>query len=117
MFDEKECVACKSLFLTSALKEDGRCATCTKDEKFAGDAETQEMIKSDKEREERVRAIVREVLQDETGRAAIREVINDMKEEENIDKNSKSFESKACKKCGAMFVPVSAANTKCSDCR
>lgn len=117
MFDEKACVACESMFLTSALSEDGRCKRCVADNVFAGDTEETEYIKSDKEAEERTRAIVREVLQSEMGRAAIREVIDDMKEEETVAKNEKTFQPRKCKKCGAEFIPMAAANTKCQDCR
>jgi len=104
MFEEAKCKACESMFLKTALTEDGRCKTCVKDGRLAGSEEEVEYIKSEKQKIDELKALIKQVLQE-------------LKDEEIQDKNEKIFEPRKCKKCGAEFIPMAANNTICRECK
>ena len=104
MFDEVKCVACESMFLRSAICEDGRCKTCVKDGRLEGMEEDQEYIKSEKQKKDELKALIKQVLEE-------------IKEEEKVAENEQIFEPKKCKKCGAEFIPMSPNHKYCNECR
>ena len=104
MFDEKKCKVCESMFLSSAIGEDGRCKVCRDAGLVAGMKDETEYIKSEKQNRDELKALVREVLEE-------------IKEEDLIDKNAKIFEPRNCKKCGAEFIPMTANNKYCRECK
>ncbi len=104
MIEEKPCVACESMFLTSALSEDGRCSSCRSQGLVAGLTPETDYIKSEAQKRADLKATLKELLAE-------------LKEEERLEKQGKKFGPRECKRCGNVFVPNTPANTVCEDCK
>jgi len=102
--DEAICSVCDANFFTEDLDEHSRCKLCASQDLMPGGEHVQEAIKSEKQRREESKALLRELLAE-------------IKEEDRQAKILKSLQPKACKKCGNEFQPTSAAHAICSRCK